>query len=119
MPAGAERQPVQVDTRCSRFILRRCRRDLAPHPVSVSAKSRQTDEGSPCASVADSVADTGPTTRSARMRRAQAERTVSDMITKLPEISSLVLLIGFAYLGFYVFGIVMGVFGPGEIPYSA
>ena len=50
------------------------------------------------------------------MRRAQAERTVSDMITKLPEISSLVLLIGFAYLGFYVFGIVMGVFGPGEIP---
>ena len=26
------------------------------------------------------------------------------------------LLVGLAYLGFYVFGSVMGVFGPGEIP---
>lgn len=38
------------------------------------------------------------------------------MTTKLPAIGQLALLVGFAYLGFYVFGLVMGVFGPGQIP---
>ena len=60
----------------------------------------------------------GPTTRLPRMSRARAGRTVSDMnmTARLPTISRFVLLVGFAYLGFYVFGIVMGAFGPGEIP---
>ena len=38
------------------------------------------------------------------------------MTTKLPAIGRLVLLAGFAFLGFYVFGVVMDVFVPGEIP---
>jgi hypothetical protein len=38
------------------------------------------------------------------------------MTARLSTISRLVLLVGFAYLGFYVFGIVMDVFAPGEIP---
>ncbi len=50
------------------------------------------------------------------MRRAQAAHTVSDMTTRLTTISRLVLLAGFAYLGFYVFGVVMNVFAPGDIP---
>lgn len=32
-----------------------------------------------------------------------------------PSIARLVLLVGLAYLGFYVFGLVMGVFSPGEV----
>ena len=118
MPAGAEREPVQVDAWRSRLTRGRFRLDLTRHLVSVSAKSRQAYDrlavtlvGSPA-----SVANTGPTTRSRRMHRAKAGRTVFDMTTKLPAISRFLLLAGFAYLGFYVYGIVMGVFAPSEIP---
>ena len=37
------------------------------------------------------------------------------MQTSLPAIGRLILLAGWAYLGFYVFGVVMDVFAPGEI----
>lgn len=49
------------------------------------------------------------------MCRVRAARTVSDMPATLSAISRLMLLAGLAYLGFYVFGLVMGVFAPGEI----
>lgn len=50
------------------------------------------------------------------MRRAHVAHTVSDMTTRLTTISRFVLLAGFAYVGFYIFGIVMDVFAPGDIP---